>query len=99
MWENTNYNGKSYILNISTLQDYIKKYIAYDKSIDEYKETNLISSILYNLKLMYGTLSIEESLERNIAKLKARFSDKFTQEAALNRNLELERKILEGNAE
>lgn len=97
LWENTNYNGKSYILNISTLQDYIKKYIAYDKSIDEYKETNLISSILYNLKLMYGTLSIEESLERNIAKLKARFSDKFTQEAALNRNLELERKILEGN--
>jgi len=26
-----------------------------------------------------------------------KFPDKFTQEAALNRNLELERKILEGN--
>jgi len=97
LWENNTYNGKPYTINISTLQDYVKKYIVYNKRIDEYKETNLICNILYNLRFMYGTLNIEESLERNIAKLKARFPDKFTEEAALNRNLIKERQILEGN--
>lgn len=97
LWENNNFNGKPYTINISTLQDYIKKYIAYNKLIDDYKETNLISNILYNVRHMYGSLDYLESLEKNIAKLKARFPEKFTQEAALNRNLELERKILEGN--
>lgn len=34
--------------------------------------------------------------ERNIAKLRARYPDKFTSEDAINRDLETERKILEG---
>jgi NTP pyrophosphatase (non-canonical NTP hydrolase) len=38
----------------------------------------------------------EETLKRNIAKLKARFPEKFTNENAINRDLETERKILEG---
>ena len=35
-------------------------------------------------------------LQRNIDKLKARYPDKFSQEKALNRNLDKERDILEG---
>jgi len=35
-------------------------------------------------------------MERNINKLKARYPDKFSQEKALNRNLDIERDILEG---
>lgn len=35
--------------------------------------------------------------ERNIAKLRARYPTKFTSEDAINRDLEAERKILEGN--
>ncbi len=34
-------------------------------------------------------------MERNIAKLQARYPDKFTQEQALNRDTDNERKILE----
>lgn len=40
-------------------------------------------------------IDTNKALENNIAKLKARYPDKFTQEAALNRNLEVERKELE----
>lgn len=39
---------------------------------------------------------LEQVMERNVAKLKARFPDKFTSEDALNRDLEKERAILEG---
>lgn len=43
-------------------------------------------------------IDFEECLDLNIAKLKARFPEKFTEEKALNRNLEIEREILERNA-
>ncbi len=39
--------------------------------------------------------TLEAEQERNIAKLRARFPDKFTDESALNRDLETERKVLE----
>jgi hypothetical protein len=42
-------------------------------------------------------IDLEEMLQRNIDKLKARYPEKFTQENALNRNLDVERQILEGN--
>jgi len=34
-------------------------------------------------------------MENNINKLRVRYPEKFTEENALNRNLELERKVLE----
>jgi NTP pyrophosphatase (non-canonical NTP hydrolase) len=42
-------------------------------------------------------LSWEEGLDRNIAKLKARYPEKYSDEHAEVRNLDIERKILEGN--
>lgn len=42
-------------------------------------------------------LSWDEGLERNIAKLKKRYPGKFTSEDAIGRDVEAERKILEGN--
>lgn len=44
-----------------------------------------------------GKDSFDEGLERNIAKLKARYPEKFSNEAAINRNLVVERNILEGH--
>jgi len=41
--------------------------------------------------------SFEEAWEINIAKLKQRYGDKFTEHSALNRDLTKERKILEGD--
>lgn len=40
-------------------------------------------------------ISMEKAAEVNIAKLKARFPDKFTEEAAVNRNTITERNLLE----
>lgn len=43
----------------------------------------------------YLGIDREKALENNIAKLKARFPDKFSEESALNRDLNKERQILE----
>lgn len=43
-----------------------------------------------------GKQSFEQTQTQNIAKLKARYPDKFTEHDALNRDLEGERRVLEG---
>jgi NTP pyrophosphatase (non-canonical NTP hydrolase) len=43
-----------------------------------------------------NTIPVHEILESNIAKLSARFPDKYTDQAALNRDIEKERQVLEG---
>ena len=56
-----------------------------------------IGSCWVNLKgreSKYG-ISSEEYMEKNILKLKARYPHKFENNLALNRNLEVERSILE----
>lgn len=97
IFEQRMFNGKSYPLNLSKLQDYVKKYIAYNKIINIEEEKDLLSRLCYNLDHMFanGKVGYKIALDRNIAKLKARFPEKFTEEAALNRNLKLERQILE----
>ena len=44
---------------------------------------------------LLNKIDIEKILESNINKLRARFGDKFTSERALNRDIKLERTILE----
>lgn len=55
-------------------------------------------SFFYQAIIM-DTLNLDQNqiLERNVAKLKARFPEKFTTDNAINRDVEKERKILEGN--
>ena len=43
----------------------------------------------------FNNFDLEEILQTNIDKLRIRFPEKFTEENALNRNLEQERKTLE----
>ena len=83
---------------VAKLQDLIKKHIAYNKPIDEDLEYQYLTNIF---ELIYGlcdnyVLNLEEGLEKNIAKLKARFPDKFDESLAINRDVDVERKILEG---
>ena len=87
-------------VKLSKLQDYVKKYLAYSKPLDEIKEKDAIKGILFELQndCDFSDIDIFEGLDKNIAKLKARFPEKFTEEAALNRDLVKERSILEGNA-
>lgn len=95
LWKNKNYNGNSFIINTSILQDIVKKFIAYNKKIDVEKEYNILRGLISNVYDMYEGIDYEKSLENNINKLKVRFPEKFTEENAINRNLEEERKQLE----
>jgi NTP pyrophosphatase (non-canonical NTP hydrolase) len=81
---------------VSKLADYVKKYIAYNKPIDRESEENVLRGIIFSIILENCGFSFDKDLERNINKLKLRFPDKFTEYDALNRDLDGERKILEG---
>jgi len=90
------------VIGISTeageLLDAYKKHFAYGKNLDVVNVGEEIADIMWyisNLCRIKG-IDLEEMMERNINKLKARYPDKFSQEKALNRNLDIERDILEG---
>jgi len=90
------------VIGISTeageLLDAYKKHFAYGKNLDIVNVGEEIADIMWyisNLCRIKG-IDLEEMMERNINKLKARYPDKFSQEKALNRNLDIERDILEG---
>lgn len=71
----------------------IFKWLYADYVNEEYTITDLLA-ILKSV-CIYFKLDFEECLYRNIEKLKVRFPEKFSEEAALNRNLDAERKELE----
>lgn len=80
------------------ITDLVKKYVAYNKPIDAEKEDYYIGCILHLVKFNLNGLSengFSKALENNIAKLKVRYPEKFSDENAVNRNLEAERKELE----
>jgi NTP pyrophosphatase (non-canonical NTP hydrolase) len=78
--------------------DMLKKHLFYGKPLDKVNAVEEISDQLWYIAVALDALgvSFEEVMEKNIAKLKKRYGDKFTSEAALNRDLTAERKILEG---
>jgi len=83
--------------SILKIQDIIKKKLFYNKPIQENSLIELIISINSDLILFLEkyNLNIEDVWYKNIAKLKARYGDKFSSEKAINRDLEIEKKILE----
>jgi NTP pyrophosphatase (non-canonical NTP hydrolase) len=82
---------------VGELQDALKKYVAYGKDFDKTNIKEELGDILWYVARMcnYFDLTLEECMERNIEKLKARYGDKFTEHAALNRDLAKEREVLE----
>ena len=85
---------------LGELADAIKKHLIYGASLDE---VNLIEELGDGdwYRSLFGdalSVSFEEAWTKNIAKLRARYPDKFTEEKALNRDLEAERKALEATA-
>lgn len=63
------------------------------------EDLEIITLNMFNCWVYIGKeilkIDTNKALENNIAKLKARYPNSFTQEAALNRNLDAERKELE----
>jgi NTP pyrophosphatase (non-canonical NTP hydrolase) len=79
------------------LLDAFKKHIYYKKELDVVNIGEEIADIqwyLFNLCRLLD-LDMEQLLEANIAKLKARYGEKFSSEKAINRDLDTERNILE----
>ncbi len=79
------------------LTDQIKKVFAYGKEFDQTNFIEELGDILWYIQLACNVLDTDlESLIRvNIDKLEKRYPGKFTQEAALNRDLPAERTTLE----
>lgn len=103
--QNDDYYKKKIKNQITTKEGLIKFFLAFNTMINPlckdiiirpfpsdfdniFEEINLICEIY--------SLDLGEIMDININKLKARFPNNFTQEDALNRNLEKERSILEG---
>lgn len=77
--------------------DALKKAIYYGKELDKVNLAEEMGDILWYCAIILDELgvSFEEVMEKNIAKLEARYPEKFTEEKAKNRDLKTERDILE----
>lgn len=79
------------------LLDMLKKHIFYGKPLDKVNANEEIFDQMWYQAVAVNALgrdSFNEGMETNIAKLKARYGEKFSENSALNRNLENEEKIL-----
>ncbi len=77
--------------------DAIKKSVFYGKELDRVNLKEELGDILWYLAIAMDALDtdFDTEMERNIAKLKARYGEKFSAEAAEKRDLKTERDILE----
>ncbi len=77
--------------------DALKKHIFYGKDLDKVNLSEEIGDLFWYLAIASDELGInfESVMERNIAKLKARYGEKFSETKAETRDLNTERNILE----
>lgn len=81
--------------------DQFKRHLIYGKELDTINLMEEIGDLFWYCAILSKHIGIpfEVIMDRNIAKLKARYPDKFTKDSAINRNHENERRILEGHSE
>lgn len=77
--------------------DALKKHLFYGKPLDLVNLREELGDIMWYLAIACSALdtTFEQEQARNIAKLKARYPDKFTSHKAIERDLTAERIILE----
>lgn len=77
--------------------DNLKKHIFYGKVIDYFNLAEEIGDQMWYVAIGSDALEIkvDDVLDNNILKLKTRYPERFDAKAAMNRDLEAERKILE----
>jgi NTP pyrophosphatase (non-canonical NTP hydrolase) len=80
------------------LMDAVKKHILYGKPIDDVNLQEEAGDMFWYCALLADAVgfSFEDTFEKNIAKLQARYPNRFNEKDALVRNLDKERQILEG---
>ena len=85
------------------IADQLKKHFFYGKPLDVVNLAEELGDMFWYLALMANELrethpeiDFDSIEERNIAKLRKRYGDKFSEQRATQRNLDIERNILEG---
>lgn len=83
---------------LGEILDLDKKAFAYDKSTSLDDRFTNFATILICLESICSLLNLDSDdiRQKNIDKLKLRYPDKFSKEAAVNRDTDAERKVLEG---
>ena len=85
------------LTEVGELADAFKKNLAYKKPLDYVNIEEEVGDLMWyviNFCSVMG-FNLEDILEQNIAKLRARYPEKFTEDKAINRDLAKEREILE----
>lgn len=77
--------------------DQLKKVAFYGKPLDKVNLAEEMGDLFWYMAIMADTLGVSFSdiMAKNIAKLKQRYGSKFTEDAALHRDIPAERAILE----
>ena len=88
---------------VGEIADQLKKSIFYGKDLDVVNLAEELGDVFWYEALMTNELatthpevSFDSIEEINIAKLKKRYGDKFSEQRAVKRDLDVERRILEG---
>lgn len=79
------------------LQDAIKRELFYGKKLDEVNVMEECGDLLWYIAITLDAagFTMEEAMEKNIAKLRKRYPKKYSHEKALGRDHKAERKVLE----
>ncbi|MBD3362513.1 hypothetical protein GF362_02230 [Candidatus Dojkabacteria bacterium] len=80
------------------LLDHMKKHIYQDRDLDVVNIKEELGDIMWYMAIILRALNLdfEEILDLNIQKLRKRYGEEFDEQKALLRDLDEERKILEG---
>jgi NTP pyrophosphatase (non-canonical NTP hydrolase) len=82
---------------VAELSDVFKKHLAYNKPIDWVNVEEEVADAMWYIAnfCRINNINFEKILQNNIDKLRKRFPDKFSEEQAINRNVDVERIELE----
>jgi NTP pyrophosphatase (non-canonical NTP hydrolase) len=96
-WDNEMHMVLGITSEAGELAGVYKDSLAYGKELDDIHIVEELGDLLYFIQGLCNVngWSLETVLDRNVAKLTARYADEFTPEKALNRDLEAERAALE----
>lgn len=98
--ERLNHGVQGCVTEAGELTDALKRFIHYGTDIDRVNILEECGDMLWYLAIILDSIgsNFAEAQAVNIAKLRKRFPDKFTQADAVDRDLGEERKALEGGA-
>lgn len=89
--------GMGLVTEAGEFMDMLKKHILYGKPLDYVNLQEELGDSQWYVALALDEMraTFKDIREKNIAKLRARYPNRFTEHDALNRDLDKERKILE----